>query len=177
MPARARFRSVLVQLSGVPGSGKSTLARSVAGATGFVVVDTDVLKSRSSTPAYPWRTQGASLMPLPWPLRGTCLCRVEACSWTRHAGIKSCSIPVVRSLERTGCVMHSSSSGSGTGQLCCLVSMRDRQGFRRWCRQRHRFVEPSGSAVQPKRRLRPGRRSSFVQRMTGFDSMPRVRRI
>ena len=44
MPARARFRSVLVQLSGVPGSGKSTLARSVAGATGFVVVDTDVLK-------------------------------------------------------------------------------------------------------------------------------------
>ena len=45
MPARARFRSVLVQLSGVPGSGKSTLARSVAGATGFVVVDTDVLKS------------------------------------------------------------------------------------------------------------------------------------
>jgi predicted kinase len=36
---------VLVQLSGVPGSGKSTLARSVAGATGFVVVDTDVLKS------------------------------------------------------------------------------------------------------------------------------------
>jgi predicted kinase len=29
----------------VPGSGKSTLARSVAGATDFVVVDTDVLKS------------------------------------------------------------------------------------------------------------------------------------
>ena len=36
---------MLVQLSGVPGSGKSTLARSVAEATGFVVVDTDVLKS------------------------------------------------------------------------------------------------------------------------------------
>ena len=36
---------MLVQLSGVPGSGKSTIARSVAGATGFVVVDTDVLKS------------------------------------------------------------------------------------------------------------------------------------
>jgi predicted kinase len=36
---------VLVQLSGVPGSGKSTLARSVAVATGLVVVDTDVLKS------------------------------------------------------------------------------------------------------------------------------------
>jgi len=29
----------------VPGSGKSTLARSVAAATGFVVLDTDVLKS------------------------------------------------------------------------------------------------------------------------------------
>lgn len=42
---RVRFQSVLVQLSGVPGSGKSTLARSVAGATGFVVMDTDVLKS------------------------------------------------------------------------------------------------------------------------------------
>lgn len=36
---------MLVQFSGVPGSGKSTLARSVAGAIGFVVVDTDVLKS------------------------------------------------------------------------------------------------------------------------------------
>ena len=36
---------VLVQLSGVPGSGKSRLARSIAEATGFVVVDTDVLKS------------------------------------------------------------------------------------------------------------------------------------
>jgi predicted kinase len=36
---------VLVQLSGVPGSGKSTLARAVAGATGSVVLDTDVLKS------------------------------------------------------------------------------------------------------------------------------------
>ncbi|MFC7362335.1 AAA family ATPase [Nocardioides astragali] len=36
---------MLVQLSGVPGSGKSTLARSVAGATGIVVLDTDVLKS------------------------------------------------------------------------------------------------------------------------------------
>ncbi|MFC7725448.1 AAA family ATPase [Nocardioides sp. GCM10028917] len=37
--------SVLVQLSGVPGSGKSRLATSIAEATGFVVVDTDVLKS------------------------------------------------------------------------------------------------------------------------------------
>lgn len=36
---------MLVQLSGVPGSGKSTLARSMAAATGLVVVDTDVLKS------------------------------------------------------------------------------------------------------------------------------------
>ena len=36
---------MLVQLSGVPGSGKSRLARSIAEATGFVVVDTDVLKS------------------------------------------------------------------------------------------------------------------------------------
>ena len=36
---------MLVQLSGVPGSGKSSLARSVAGVTGFVVIDTDVLKS------------------------------------------------------------------------------------------------------------------------------------
>ena len=36
---------MLVQLSGVPGSGKSTLARSIAEATGFVVVDTDVLKT------------------------------------------------------------------------------------------------------------------------------------
>lgn len=36
---------MLVQLSGVPGAGKSTLARSVANATRFVVVDTDVLKS------------------------------------------------------------------------------------------------------------------------------------
>ena len=36
---------MLLQLSGVPGSGKSTLARSVAGATGFVVMDTDVLKT------------------------------------------------------------------------------------------------------------------------------------
>ncbi len=36
---------MFVQLSGVPGSGKSTLARSIAGATGLVVVDTDVLKS------------------------------------------------------------------------------------------------------------------------------------
>lgn len=36
---------MLVQLSGVPGSGKSTLARAIAVATGFVVVDTDVLKS------------------------------------------------------------------------------------------------------------------------------------
>ncbi|CUR61697.1 hypothetical protein NOCA1280001 [metagenome] len=42
---RVRLQTVLVQLSGVPGSGKSTLARSVAGANGFVVVDTDVLKS------------------------------------------------------------------------------------------------------------------------------------
>jgi predicted kinase len=36
---------VLVQLSGVPGAGKSTLARAIAESTGFVVVDTDVLKS------------------------------------------------------------------------------------------------------------------------------------
>lgn len=36
---------MLVQLSGVPGCGKSTLARGIAGVTGFVVVDTDVLKS------------------------------------------------------------------------------------------------------------------------------------
>lgn len=36
---------MLVQLSGVSGSGKSTLARSIAEATGFVVVDTDVLDS------------------------------------------------------------------------------------------------------------------------------------
>ena len=36
---------MLVQLSGVPGSGKSTLARSIAEATGVVVVDTDVIKT------------------------------------------------------------------------------------------------------------------------------------
>ena len=36
---------MLVQLSGVPGSGKSALARSMAAATGLVVIDTDVLKS------------------------------------------------------------------------------------------------------------------------------------
>ncbi len=34
-----------MQLSGVPGSGKSTLARALATEGGFVVLDTDVLKS------------------------------------------------------------------------------------------------------------------------------------
>lgn len=36
---------MLVQLSGVPGTGKSSLARGLARAAGFVVVDTDVIKS------------------------------------------------------------------------------------------------------------------------------------
>jgi hypothetical protein len=116
-------------------------------------------------------------MPLPWRSRRTCLSRVEACSWTRHAGIKTCSIPVDRSLTRTACVMHSSNSGSKTGRLCLVVSMHDHQGPRRSRRQRHRFQELSGSSAQPKKHLRPGRPNSFVRSMTGFDSTPRARRI
>ena len=44
---------MLLQLSGLPGSGKSTLARSLAVAGGWVVVDTDVLKSALLTEGVP----------------------------------------------------------------------------------------------------------------------------
>jgi predicted kinase len=49
---------VLVQLSGVPGTGKSTLARAIAEATGFLVVDTDILKSSLITSGVPVAAAG-----------------------------------------------------------------------------------------------------------------------
>lgn len=116
-------------------------------------------------------------MPRPWRSRRTCLNRVVMCSSTRRAGIKNCWILVNRSLARTVCVMRSSNSGSKTGRPYWLVSTRVPRCLRRCRRQQRRFQEPYGSSAQPKRHSRHGKPNSFVRSMTGFDLMPRTRRI
>lgn len=49
---------MLLQMSGVPGSGKSTLARAIGAHRGWVVVDTDVLKSSLLTRNVPFPRAG-----------------------------------------------------------------------------------------------------------------------
>lgn len=51
---------MLLQLSGIPGTGKSTLAKALAQRLGFVVIDSDVVKSALLRRGVPLETAGAA---------------------------------------------------------------------------------------------------------------------